>query len=264
MSGKKVLRRIMASCPGPIPRTGQHIHAEEGHDTFGYSASENSAENSLIRWDFIGDDMSLDGVTPNQAKAYFNGIGDADIDKHLFLDFATRAGDLKADYDANGKAIAYSKMDKVLALIDSLDLSDEQKDALALQYGADGKGYAEKNLSRAPWRKDDEGKDKKKSGGKRGGGGGRRIRDGRGRGGRLGSGLASAGSGVRSADFDGILKGWKKRKYTRSQILEMMRKGLITRGEAMEILAQTQGEETAEPATDGSLKLGAADEQKES
>ena len=68
---------------------------------------------------------------------------------------------------------------------------------------------------------------------------------------------------IRSADFDGILKGWKKRKYTRSQIMEMMRKGLITRGEAMEILAQTQGEETAEPATDGSLKLGAANEQKE-
>ena len=35
---------------------------------YSYSNTEESAENSLIRWDFIGNDMSLDAVTPWQAK----------------------------------------------------------------------------------------------------------------------------------------------------------------------------------------------------
>ena len=42
----------------------------------------------------------------------------------------------------------------------------------------------------------------------------------------------------------------------------MMRQGLITVGEAHEILAQPQDGD--EPETDGSLKLGAAEKMKES
>ena len=234
---------------------------------YGYSANENSAENSLIRWDFIGDDMSLDKVTPTQAKAYFNGLEDAEIDKHTYLDFATRAADIKADYDENGKSIMYSKMDKVLALIDSLDLSDEQKDALALIYGADGKGYAEKNLSRAPWHEGSTKKSTKKSGGRSGGGGGgrKKSRSSGGGGGGLSLPAVEAVDSGRGSYFDDILDQWRKRKLTRAEILKLLKEGKLTQKEADQILATLQEGDEAVDSTDrellgSGLQLGAAED----
>ena len=235
---------------------------------YGYSKTEDSAENSLIRWDFIGDDMTLDGVTPNQAKAWFNGLEDTGIDKHTYLDFADRVADVKGDKDENGASIMYSKMDKVLALIDSLDLSAEQKDALALLYGADGKGYAEKNLSRAPWHDGDkDGKStKKKSGGKRGGGrrgGGGGRRGGGRRGGGGGGGLSLPEVEVvdsgHSYDYDDILDKWRKGKLTRAQLLKLLKEGKLTQKEVDEILGTTQDGADSDLLSSG-LKLGAAED----
>ncbi len=234
---------------------------------YSYSNTEDSAENSLIRWDFIGEDMSLDAVTPWQAKKWFAELEDADIDKQVYLDFAAQVKDVKGDVGEDGKTIPYSKMNKVFAIIDSLDLTPEQKDALALAgWDSNNDGYSEKNLSKAPWHDGSSSSTstakKKSSGGYRGSGGSRGGRR-KSSGGGYGGGPALViGSSERSADFDAILKGWKKRKYSRAQILEMMRQGLISVGEAHEILAQAQDGD--EPETDGSLELGAADKLKES
>ena len=225
---------------------------------YGYSKTEESAENSLIRWDFIGDNVEeLDAVTSWQAKRYFEMVDDAEIDKKTYLQFAEQAEQLKADYDENGKAIAYSKMNKVFALIDSLDLTPEQKTALAeAGWDSNNDGYSEKNIEKyAPW----EGGTPKNTTKKKSGGGGRRGGGG-GRGGRGSSGpipgTLELGSIVNTGHrgiFDQILAGWKRKKYSRAQILALVRTGKLTQEEADEILATKQ---EVEEETDGSLVLG--------
>ena len=252
-----------------------------------YSKTPESAENSLIRWDFIGKDMTLDEVSPWQAKRYFDELEAADIDKHLYLEFVQQAETLKGDTDENGKSIPYSKMDKVFALIDSLDLTPEQKDALALAgWDSSNDGYSEKNLSRAPWHDGESStsKSKKKSSGRRSYGGrrgGGRRRGGGGGGLTLGAAFAEPDNG-HSGMFNQILRMWKRKKYSRAQILALVRAGKLTKEEADEILATAQeadsitgtsntaaGTDAAagaegEPTVDGSLTLGAAEEEKKS
>lgn len=224
---------------------------------YGYSKTEESAENSLIRWDFIGTDYEeLDAVSPWQAKRYFEMVEDAEIDRKTYLQFAQEAEQLKADYDENGKDIAYSKMNKVFALIDSLDLTPEQKTALALSgWDSSNDGYSQANIDKyAPWEGGSPKSTKKKSGGggRRGGGGGGR-RSGAPAGGLV---LGEAADTGHRGIYDQILIGWRKRKYSRAQILAMVRAGILTQEEADEILATTQDEGEA----DGSLTLGAAEE----
>ena len=223
---------------------------------YGYSKTEESAENSLIRWDFIGTDYEeLDAVSPWQAKRYFEMVEDAEIDRKTYLQFAEAAEQMSVDYDENGKQIAYSKMKKVLAYIDGLDLSDEQKTALAMAgWDSSNKGYSEANINKyAPWEGGSSTTTKKKSGGGRRGGGG---------GGRRGSApagnlvLGEATDTGHRGIYDQILIGWRKRKYSRAQILAMVRAGILTQEEADEILATTQDEGEA----DGSLTLGATEE----
>ena len=223
---------------------------------YGYSKTEESAENSLIRWDFIGDNVEeLDAVTSWQAKRYFEMVDDAEIDKKTYLQFAEQAEQLKADYDENGKAIAYSKMNKVFALIDSLDLTPEQKTALAeAGWDSNNDGYSEKNIEKyAPWEGGTAKKTtkKKSGGGRRGGGGGRRGGSSTPQLGNLELG-SIADTGHRGI-FNQILAGWKRKKYSRAQILALVRTGKLTQEEADEILATKQ--EVEEPETDGGLTL---------
>ena len=242
----------------------QAMYMEEGYDRdkmkemmvqYGYSKTEESAENSLIRWDFIGTDYEeLDAVSPWQAKRYFELVDDAEIDKKTYLQFAEQAERLKADYDENGKAIAYSKMNKVFALIDSLDLTDAQKTALAeAGWDSSNDGYSAKNIEKyAPWEGGTpKNTTKKKSGGggRRGGGGGRGSS-------RPTPGTLELGSIVNTGHrgiFDQILAGWKRKKYSRAQILALVRTGKLTQEEADEILATKQ---EVEEETDGGLVLG--------
>lgn len=53
---------------------------------------------------------------------------------------------MEADRDADGEVINGSKREKVLKLIDSMELSDYQKDVLYLT-----EGYSEKTIDDAPW-----------------------------------------------------------------------------------------------------------------
>lgn len=62
----------------------------------------------------------------------------------------------------------------------------------------------------------------------------------------------------RSWTFNRLLNLWKKRRYSRAQILAAVKAGQITQAEADEILATAQ--DGAEAETDGGLVLGAAEE----
>lgn len=71
----------------------------------------------------------------------------AGISCRVFMEFRSKAGNMKADKDPNDpeKTIAGSKKEKVVELIDSLQLTTEQKDVLYLMY------YAESGLYDTPW-----------------------------------------------------------------------------------------------------------------
>lgn len=74
-------------------------------------------------------------------EARSGGIG-----AKIWMQYWKKKAELSADKDANGKSISGSKKAKILALINSLQLTTEQKDLL---YRAEG--YAERDLYRAPW-----------------------------------------------------------------------------------------------------------------
>lgn len=74
-------------------------------------------------------------------EARSGGIG-----AKIWMQYWKKKTELSADKDANGKSISGSKKAKILALINSLQLTAEQKDLL---YRAEG--YAERDLYRAPW-----------------------------------------------------------------------------------------------------------------
>lgn len=74
-------------------------------------------------------------------EARSGGIG-----AKIWMQYWQKKAELSADKDANGKSISGSKKAKILALIDSLQLTAEQKDLL---YRAEG--YAERDLYKAPW-----------------------------------------------------------------------------------------------------------------
>ena len=76
------------------------------------------------------------------AQAMDSGVEAAD-----YLLFRTVTAGLTSDKDENGESISGSKKAKVLAAIDLMDLSDEEKDAL---YYASG--YSEGAIGEAPWR----------------------------------------------------------------------------------------------------------------
>ena len=74
-------------------------------------------------------------------EARSGGIG-----AKIWMQYWKKKAELSADKDANGKSISGSKKAKILALINSLQLTAEQKDLL---YRAEG--YAERDLYKAPW-----------------------------------------------------------------------------------------------------------------
>lgn len=69
------------------------------------------------------------------------------IDTEVFYDVWKYSSTVTGDKDENGETIRNSKKDKVLAYVDSMELSIKQKDALYYALG-----YAESNLRDAPWR----------------------------------------------------------------------------------------------------------------
>ena len=85
---------------------------------------------------------ALHSVMDEDAWKTFETANRAGVTPEVYVEFLEETADLQADRAGNGKAIAGSKKQKVLAAIDALDITKEQK--TALYYAA---GYAESTLT---------------------------------------------------------------------------------------------------------------------
>ena len=76
-------------------------------------------------------------------------IEETGIQPNVFADYRSRRTECTGvDADGDGKTDSGSKKKEILALIDSLPISDSQKDALYYD-----NGYAASGLKKAPWHK---------------------------------------------------------------------------------------------------------------
>lgn len=85
-------------------------------------------------------------ITASDASSYFKHAEPAGISVTVYLDYKDKVSQCEGDKDKNGKTIRGSKKDKVLAVINSMPISNAQKDAL---YFAEG--YDKDTIRKAPW-----------------------------------------------------------------------------------------------------------------
>ena len=86
-------------------------------------------------------------VMSDSAYEKYQSARSAGVSTEDYVWFLSATDGLKADKDENGKSISGSLKAKVLRVIDRMDLSRSQKDALFL-----AAGYSESTLEDAPWR----------------------------------------------------------------------------------------------------------------
>ena len=86
-------------------------------------------------------------VMSDSAYEKYQSARSAGVSTEDYVWFLSATDGLKADKDENGKSISGSRKTKVLRVIDRMDLSRSQKDALFL-----AAGYSESTLGDAPWR----------------------------------------------------------------------------------------------------------------
>lgn len=113
----------------------------------GYSGEE--AQEVMDKWEATSNAKEWfgSGTEWYVARAYTDYAEPVGIDRDMFLDFYREASRTSGeDLDGDGKTDSGSKKKNVLALIDRMPLSAEQKDALYYQ-----QGYAESTISDAPW-----------------------------------------------------------------------------------------------------------------
>lgn len=116
-------------------------------EEIGYSGEE--AQEVMDKWEATSNAKEWfgSGTEWYVARAYTDYAEPAGIDRDMFLDFYREASRTSGeDLDGDGKTDSGSKKKNVLALIDRMPLSAEQKDALYYQ-----QGYAESTIGDAPW-----------------------------------------------------------------------------------------------------------------
>ncbi len=129
--------------------------------TYG-SLEEESAENKAYLWQWKEGDDKLGSITSAQARRYDNYIVGAgvDITKEQYANFID--GNLASEFSGDLKPgsttsyIPYSKRNKIWAYIDTLPLTPEEKDAMAVVYAYDNNPDTSANssyfdLQEAPW-----------------------------------------------------------------------------------------------------------------
>ena len=126
------------------------------------SLEEESAENKAYLWQWKEGDDKLGSITSAQARRYDNYIVGAgvDITKEQYANFID--GNLASEFSGDLKPgsttsyIPYSKRNKIWAYIDTLPLTPEEKDAMAVVYAYDNNPDTSANssyfdLQDAPW-----------------------------------------------------------------------------------------------------------------
>lgn len=110
--------------------------------------SDDKAVETVDKWKFIGGNEKYEDISASAVSKYNDLCAPAGISKAEYFDAWKVLKDMTGeDKDGDGKTDAYSKMNKQFAYIDSLNLTSEQKTALALAFG-----IKETSISkRAPW-----------------------------------------------------------------------------------------------------------------
>lgn len=102
---------------------------------------------ALQPYDEFTKSIVLEKMMDEGAYAKYRGARDAGMSTWQYVDFKDQVSYLEADKDANGKTIRNSLKNKVVALIDSMDISGEAKDYLYLNV----QKYAKSGLGSTPW-----------------------------------------------------------------------------------------------------------------
>ena len=113
-------------------------------DFGGYSVQDARTQIEVYDWELDG----LDNVTISRVKKWHEYCEPLGIGRETFLDVQRFSYNTKNDVDPDtGKTINYSAMKKVMAYIDSLPLTAQQKDAMAYSLG-----WSKKNIEKyKPW-----------------------------------------------------------------------------------------------------------------
>lgn len=102
---------------------------------------------ALQPYDEFTKSIVLEKMMDEGTYAKYRGARDAGMSTWQYVDFKDQVSYLEADKDANGKTIRNSLKNKVVALIDSMDISGEAKDYLYLNI----QKYAKSGLGSTPW-----------------------------------------------------------------------------------------------------------------
>ena len=108
-----------------------------------YSREDARTQAEVYRWEMDG----LSNVSISRVEKWHEYCEDNGISREMFLEIAKFSANTNNDVDENGKTVYYSAMKKVMAQIDKLPLSKEQKTALAKAMG-----WSNKNTNKyKPW-----------------------------------------------------------------------------------------------------------------
>ena len=110
----------------------------------GYTETE--AQGKALQYQFAGKNAELEDISVNAATTYFSGLEDQGITKEVWYKTWRTDSTTEGDKKANGKTISGSKKKKMVAYINSLNLSPAQKDALYLALD-----YAKSGIINTPW-----------------------------------------------------------------------------------------------------------------
>ena len=110
----------------------------------GYTPEDARTQVEVYDWEMEG----IKNVTITRVERYHEFAEPAGISKAVYMDVQRYSADTKNDVDPDtGKSINYSAMKKVMAYIDSLPLTEKQKDAMAYSLG-----WSKKNIEKyKPW-----------------------------------------------------------------------------------------------------------------
>ena len=113
--------------------------------TYGGYSEEDATEKAAIMA-FVKQHPGCDGISWAAVESYTEYCEASGMKAETFWDAWKYNSATKADVDSNGESISGSKKVKVLAYINTLDLTYDQKDSLYYAFG-----WAESKIYEAPW-----------------------------------------------------------------------------------------------------------------
>lgn len=107
--------------------------------------SKDAAAARREKYDFTIANPGTEDISDAAVQKYNESVAAAGISGKDYYTSWQMYNRTESDYDENGKPISYSKLYKIAAYIDSLNLTNAQKDAMFCAF------YTARNLRRTPW-----------------------------------------------------------------------------------------------------------------